>query len=127
MKTRPETGTRVTGTWGDAKGHTFIVDAAQWAGGKFITLVNEQTGERKPAYITDVNPIETDGHFPVARDVEGVGHVIGCECGANPRKRAQRISMQHTWHQTHRRTLHLARVDYVWPHAMQGMSVGGYL
>lgn len=43
-----EVGDRVTGTWADAKGQTFLV-VSVWRNPKFVTLVSEQTGERKPA------------------------------------------------------------------------------
>jgi hypothetical protein len=58
----------------------------------------------------------TDGHWPVWRIVPGLGTVIACECGANPRRASSRSSMQHVWHQTHRRGLRLQPVEYAWPH-----------
>jgi hypothetical protein len=68
----------------------------------------------------------TDGHWPLGTKLDGVT-VIGCECGAKPKKRAARMSMQHVWHQTHRRNLRLQPVEYVWPGDLEGLSTGPYV
>jgi hypothetical protein len=76
-----------------------------------------------------------DRHWPVWAKVPGVGIVIGCDCGDRPKKRAARISMQHVWHQSHRRRLRLQPVEYAWPdgavsEADDGgtpLSTGGYV
>jgi hypothetical protein len=67
-----------------------------------------------------------DGHWPVWVKVPGLGIVIGCECGARPKRRAARMSMQHTWHQTHRRNQRLQPVEYQWPDgAVTDADAGG--
>lgn len=71
----------------------------------------------------------TDGHWPFARPVPaaGPGTFICCECGEAPARRPARASMQHAWHQAHRRKLGLQPVEYAWPDAMTGLSTGGYM
>ena len=55
--------------------------------------------------------------------------VIACECGAQPKRPSGRISTQHVWHQTHRRTLKLQPVEYAWASDsyLVGLSVGPYV
>lgn len=70
----------------------------------------------------------TDGHWPLALESPALGGitVIGCECGELPRRRASRASMQHVWHQSHRRRLNLQPVEYAWEDCpMHGLSEGG--
>ncbi len=88
----------------------------------------------------------TDGHWPLGTEVTfpcaeihskygdcSKAHhtlkVIACECGAKPKKPSSRISTQHVWHQSHRRSLRLQPVEYVWPddRYMKGLSIGGYM
>ena len=73
-------------------------------------------------------PTKTDGHWPLGTTLEG-RKVIGCECGAKPKKPSARISTQHVWHQTHRRSLGLQPVEYAWPddRYLEGLSTGGYI
>jgi hypothetical protein len=61
---------------------------------------------------------KADGHQPAFIIDERMGYIIACECGSKPAKSAQRASMQHVWHMSHRRGLSLPRIDqYVgrWP------------
>lgn len=92
-------------------------------------------GPAAPRAGDGTGPPAPDGHWPVLAAVPGLGTVIGCECGERPRKRAQRASMQHTWHQAHRRKLRLQPTEYAWPdgaadEARVGAAVlgtGGYV
>ena len=75
---------------------------------------------------------KTDGHWPEWRKIPGqVVVTIGCECGETPKKRAARMSMEHVWHQSHRRRLGLQPVEYGWPdgayHVRGERSTGGYM
>lgn len=78
----------------------------------------------------EATAIETDGHWPFARVVPGLGSttVIACECGWAPDNRPARMSMQHTPHQAHRRTNKLQPVEYAWPEDryLEGLSDGTY-
>jgi hypothetical protein len=74
---------------------------------------------------------QTDGHWPLGvKAAKFNGRtVIGCECGALPKAPPTRMSMQHVWHQTHRRGFKLQPVNYEWPddRYMDGLSTGGYV
>lgn len=74
-------------------------------------LANE--GDKEAArLLAQTAPVdEGDGHQPRFIDDPDLGHVIACECGDKPRKQAQRMSMQHVWHMSHRRKLGLPRID----------------
>jgi hypothetical protein len=59
-----------------------------------------------------------DGHQPAFITDPNLGRIIACECGDKPKRVAQRVSMQHTWHQAHRRGLELPRIEQYtgeWP------------
>lgn len=57
---------------------------------------------------------ERDDHWPQLVNDPQLGVLVGCICGKQPARRAARSTMQHTWHQTHRRTLKLRPVLYSW-------------
>lgn len=73
--------------------------------------------------------MDTDGHWPLAREVPELGGQVAicCECGERPKRIASRYSMLNAWHQTHRRGLRLVPVEYTWPGEPAGLSTGGPL
>jgi hypothetical protein len=58
----PPIGSQVTGTWGDAAGQVFRVEShwphpGKTSRHKYVTLINEQTGEHKPATVNTLRPV----------------------------------------------------------------------
>ena len=73
--------------------------------------------------------MQTDGHWPLAREVPELGSrlAICCECGARPKRIASLAGCHTTWHEVHRAGLRLPAVDYTWDGEASGLSTGGYL
>jgi len=73
--------------------------------------------------------VQTDGHWPLAREVPELGGQLAvcCECGAQPKRVALLPCFLAAWHEVHRAGLRLPAVEYAWPLEMAGLSAGGYV